>query len=53
MTVEELIEKLKTVNPKAKVVVNWLDYEGYYCENENNLMINDEGERVVIGESPL
>ena len=53
MTVEELIEELKAVNPKAKVVVNWLDNEGYYCENAHNLMVNDEGDRVVIGESPI
>lgn len=52
MTVEELIEDLKTSNPKAEVIVSYLDEDGYYCENDYQIEVNDEGNRVVIGEFP-
>jgi len=50
MTVKELIEKLKVVNPDMEVVIEGRDSTGEYCDTyemtEKNIHIGDE--RIVI-----
>ena len=49
MTVEKLIEKLKTLDPKLKVYLsdNDLDEDTYYYQALNVHKINVEGEDLV------
>ena len=50
MTVKELIEKLKKVDPDMEIVIEGRDSTGEYCDSheltENHIHIGDE--RIVI-----